>query len=268
MNISLPTYAVFFGAAAFALRLAQNRTGFEAGTALPIPGNLPAAALPVLLAAAAVSLMVWSAKRLPPASRWQADFSAPSRLGRGLVWAGSLLLLGGGGWKLAQAAAARSVVTARGLQTAISPGEVIMGAGAVGAAACLLILALPAGLQRGRTALALLPVPVLLLARLVFVYRACSVDPVLAHYCHRLLAEMALILGFYRLSGFTVGCGRPRYLGVYAGMALILTLTVLADGISPAALVCGGGVAALWGLCLMVRLSPPQETAEQIRPQA
>ena len=35
-----PALALAGGAAAFALRLAQNRTGFEAGTGLPVAGNL------------------------------------------------------------------------------------------------------------------------------------------------------------------------------------------------------------------------------------
>ena len=35
-----PLLALAGGAAAFVLRLAQNRTGFEAATGLPVAGNL------------------------------------------------------------------------------------------------------------------------------------------------------------------------------------------------------------------------------------
>ena len=38
----LPFIALVGGAAAAVLRLLQNTTGFEEGTGLPIPGNLPA----------------------------------------------------------------------------------------------------------------------------------------------------------------------------------------------------------------------------------
>lgn len=45
----LPFIALVGGAAAAVLRLLQNTTGFEEGTGLPIPGNLPATALVILL---------------------------------------------------------------------------------------------------------------------------------------------------------------------------------------------------------------------------
>ena len=134
------------------------------------------------------------------------------------------------------------------------------------AAACLSIPMLPLGLRPETKSLALLPTPVLLLARAVFIYRANSADPVLAHYYPQLLAEMTLILGSYRLCGSTVGRGRPRHLGVYASMAPILALTVLAEGISAAALVCLGGTMALLGYFLSSRLtllSDPEETPPQ-----
>ena len=70
-TLALPLLAAAGGAAAFALRLLQNRTGFELDTGLPVPGNLPGTALLALLAvlAAAVCLL---ARRMPP------PFPAPS----------------------------------------------------------------------------------------------------------------------------------------------------------------------------------------------
>ena len=48
-HLALPALAVLGGAAAFLLRLLQNRTGFEAETGLPVPGNVPGLALIALL---------------------------------------------------------------------------------------------------------------------------------------------------------------------------------------------------------------------------
>ena len=52
------------GAAAFVLRLAQNRTGFEADTGLPVAGNPFALLLPVFLAALALEIYLLT-RRLP-----------------------------------------------------------------------------------------------------------------------------------------------------------------------------------------------------------
>ena len=51
MNKRLMIFPVLFagGAVAFGLRLAQNLTGFEADTGLPVPGNLPGLVLPLFL---------------------------------------------------------------------------------------------------------------------------------------------------------------------------------------------------------------------------
>jgi len=52
------------GAAAFALRWMQDRTGFEADTGLDVPGNLYARLLPAVLAVLAV-LLVLALRRVP-----------------------------------------------------------------------------------------------------------------------------------------------------------------------------------------------------------
>ena len=98
------------------------------------------------------------------------------------------------------------------------------------------------------------PVPVLLLARLIFAYRLYSVDPVLANYYLELLGLMLLILASYRLSGFAVQAGGPRMFGFYADLTAILAVTLLADGHS-AALLPLGGAAALDGFQRAMRMS-------------
>ena len=98
------------------------------------------------------------------------------------------------------------------------------------------------------------PVPVLLLARLIFAYRLYSVDPVLTNYYLELLGLMLLILASYRLSGFAVQAGGPRMFGFYADLTAILAVTLLADGHS-AALLPLGGAAALEGFQRAMRMS-------------
>ena len=64
----LPLLALVSGAAAFVLRLLQNRTGFEAATGLPVPGNVPGLVLVALLAVltlpAIFSENLWSGVRI------------------------------------------------------------------------------------------------------------------------------------------------------------------------------------------------------------
>ena len=105
---------------------------------------------------------------------------------------------------------------------------------------------------------AVLLVPVLLLARLIFAYRLYSVDPVLANYYLELLGLMLLILASYRLSGFAVQAGGPRMFGFYADLTAILAVTLLADGHS-AALLPLGGAAALEGFQRAMRMSGAAE---------
>lgn len=73
----LPFIALVGGAAAAVLRLLQNTTGFEEGTGLPIPGNLPATALVILLVLLA-AVLILLVRRLPQkaAPAFPADFTA------------------------------------------------------------------------------------------------------------------------------------------------------------------------------------------------
>ena len=68
-----------------------------------------------------------------------------------------------------------------------------------------------------------------------------------------LLGLMALILGSYRLSGFTVKAGNSRLFTLYTGLSVICSLTLLADGITPATCLTLGGAAALAGFCWTMR---------------
>ena len=65
-QLLLPLAAAAGGAAGLVLRLLQHRTGFEAATGLPIPGNAPGTALAVLLVVLFAVLLLL-ARTLPPA---------------------------------------------------------------------------------------------------------------------------------------------------------------------------------------------------------
>ncbi len=76
----------------------------------------------------------------------------------------------------------------------------------------------------------LLAAPVVLVIRLVLIYRINSVDPILSHSWVELLAMVCLTLAFYRLSGFGCGVGNSRRFALYAGWAVIFSVATLPDG--------------------------------------
>ena len=102
----LPLLALVGGVAAFVLRLLQNRTGFEAATGLPIPGNAPGLALVALLAVLALAFLLL-VRRLPreadPGPAFPEEFSSGSAGQVFLPVAGALLMLLSGLADLAEA---------------------------------------------------------------------------------------------------------------------------------------------------------------------
>lgn len=248
-------FSLAAGAACLALRLLQNHIGFEADTRLPVPGSFPALLLPLLLLLSAVAL-IFLTRRLPRSTEapFSAQFGGADAKCLTLTVLGCFLVGLSGVWELLRAVSGgQAVLSADGLSVIASAGSgTIMGVLSIAAAAGL-FCGLLACQKETVSPLPLLAVPVSLLIRLVFVYRLDSVDPVLAHYYPELLGLMALILGSYRLSGFTVKAGNPRLFTLYTGLSVICSLTLLADGITPAACLTLGGAAALAGFCWAMR---------------
>lgn len=264
----IPAAALAGGVLAFALRLAENLTAYEAETGLPIPGNHIHLILMLALAAAAAVLFLL-ARKLPaeeaPGPAFPGAFSTESAglltlpiMGVGLLAVSGVvdLLAGLGLGPAAQAV----ILTAEG---AVFPRScLLLGILALISAACLFPAA--ASCRRGRRqdganamgSLLLAP-PICAVARLVLTYRENSVDPTLASYDVELLALVFLTLALYRLSSFAFRSGRTGRFALYAGVAVVLCLATLADGhLLSDTLFYAGGAVTLLGF-LLLRLSAP-----------
>lgn len=261
-RLTIPALSVGLGLAGFALRLLQNQTGFEADTGLPIPGNVPAILLPVLLAVSTAVLLVLAVRTQPkgPVQRTFSDVFHTENAGVLTVLVlGAFLMAASGLLELLNTVLGSGTVeylTADGMllvEQGAAGGRSVQIMGLVTAAAAVGIFPAVMACRRAQVnARSALAVHVLLLVRLIFAYRLYSVNPVLADYYVELLSLILLTLGFYRLSGFTVMCGSCRVFSVYAGMSAVLALTLLADGLTPAALLAVGGSAVLLGFQLLM----------------
>lgn len=285
----LPLTAVLGGAAAFALRLAQNRTGFESATGLPIPGSAAGTALAVLLAALAILLLLL-VRQLPRETEqgpaFPADFSTGDAKLLTLPVAGVFLMalsgladlyeglgLGSLLWKLHTAASPNDpyalsstlVLESYGASAFSARTQLLMGVLSILSAAGLFFSLLACRSREGAAPKPfngnlLLIAPVALVVRLVLTYRIDSVNPALAAYYVELLALVFLTLGFYRLSSFAFRSGRTRRFALYAGAAVVLSIAALADG-SPylsSILLYAGGALTLLGFLLLRLAARPQ----------
>lgn len=278
-TIGLPLLAVGGGAAAFVLRLAQNHTGFEAETGLPVAGNLPALALIalfVLLAAAGAVLVRALPAETGEGPAFPADLSTEDpRLLMLPVMGAALMALSG----LADLAGALGLSVGGGMTYAVSADGVeivatlafsrqqLLVMGLLGLAGALGVLAGAVACRRGGRTVpgtALLIAPAALVVRLVLVYRVDSVNPALEAYYVDLLALAFLALGFYRLSSFAFQGGRTRVFAFYTVLAAVFSFAAAADSgltdIAATALYLGGAV-ALVGF-LVLRLQAPAGHAD------
>jgi len=280
-NFLLPIVAGIGGLAAFGLRLAQNMTGFEQSTGLPIPGNLPGLALLGLLVVLAVVVAMLSRrmnddKTAPPA--FPQDFQTTD--------AGLLMLPVAGVFLMAISGAADLLIGTGILgSTALElPGigtvflfvsssfstaaHLVLGVLSLASAAVLFPAVVACrrkeDTQESTPSYAGLLLPaVMLIVRLVFTYRVDSVNPSLEEYYVELMALVFLALGFYRLSAFAFRAGRVRVFSVYCGASVILSLAALADaGKSielPSLLLYLGGAAVLLGFLILLLAEPSAE---------
>lgn len=234
-----PTAALVGGAAAAAVRLAQNRTGFEASTGLPVPGNLWARLLVVILVLLAAVFFLLS-RRLPlreddPSAAFSEAFSSTSVGLVSVAMAGAALIGVAGAWETAAGMGLFSDGTAvpdrlhmiLGVMTLLTAAALFPAVAACRRSGAHEAAA-PAPRQPIQGAFLLAPV-VFCVIRLVVTYREDSIDPSLSAYYVELLALVFLTLSFYRLSSFAFCAGQSRRFFLYSMEAVVLCAAVLAD---------------------------------------
>lgn len=258
-QILIPALALLGGALAFALRLAENRTGFEAETGLAISGNLPGAALIFLFIVLAAALAVLS-RSLPKKDdklTFPAAFPAPEAAMLMVVIMGVFLMALSGLADLA-------IGLGLGGEAIFAPrAHLLLGVFSLASAAGVFLGAVSCRrADKAFNGTPLLASPAMLVVRLVLTYRVSSTDPTLAAYYVELLALVFLTLGLFRLSAFAFGDGRTRPFVRCSAMAVVFSLASLAEWgshvrcISSVAL-CAGGGAVLLGF-LFLRLNAPE----------
>lgn len=285
----LPFIALVGGAAAAVLRLLQNTTGFEEGTGLPIPGNLPATALVILLVLLA-AVLILLVRRLPEkaAPAFPADFTARDPRLLFVPMAGLFLmgisgvldLVAGLGLTETLIQSAVSAADPSGMTSVVaisspdgysSQAHLILGVLDLLAAAGLFFAVRACGTKHRHSRLRFngtwLLAPVLAMAvRLVLAYRVDSVNPALEAYYVELLALVFLNLAFYRFSSFSFDAGRTRRFALYACCAVVLCLAAFCDSSSLSAwlLEIGAGLCVLGFLLLhLTAASAPSGTGSE-----
>lgn len=233
-HIILPVLSIAGGVIAFILRFAQNQTGFSPDSFLPIPGNLPARLLLLVLAGFVLGLFFLT-RKYPPQSTdplsFRETFSVQGEIAP--LVAGLILLTLSGALEL------WFVRNSLPLPSAGTPpfyrGAVLLGVLTLFSSICLLPCVLTASVGKRssfhhapRAELLLMPV-LALVVRLVLVYRIRSVNPSLEAYAVELLALVCAIWSFLSLSAFGFHDGSPRTFPFWSACTVILCLATLAD---------------------------------------
>lgn len=257
-KIFFPALAVGGGTAGFAVRLVQNRTGFEP-TGLAIPGNPVGAALVALFVLAAAGTILLS-RKLPKKDNglsFPAAFSASeATLLMPIVMGVFLMALSG----LADLA----IGLGFGGEAVFTPGaHLLLGVLALLCAAGLFLGAVSCRKAEEFVGTPLLAAPAMMVVRLVLTYRVSSTDPTLTAYYVELLALIFLTLGFFRLSSFAFKDGRTRPFVRYSVLAVVFSLASLAEWGShvqciSSPVLYAGGAAVLLGF-LFLRLNTAEE---------
>ena len=276
-----PLAATAGGIVAFLLRFLQNRTGFEATTGLPIPGNIPGILLVLFLILMAAGLFVLS-RKLPALEMedFPVLFTSDNKSALFLPVIGILLIALSGLAdlyeyltrnnllvQLKSAADPYGAVVENSVKCFTPASQLILGAVSILAAGALFFTIADCRKQDGSkpfNGVYLLVPPVALVVRLVFTYRLESINPSLEAYYTELLALVFLTLAFYMLSSFAFNAGNFRRFALFVGLSLVFVLPSLADG-GPhlsSLLLYAGSAATLMGF-LMLPFSEAVESAEE-----
>ena len=245
-DIVIPLLALVGGAAGFALRRVQLRTGFESDTGLAIPGCPAALALIVLSAAVAAALLLLCRGSLRPFRGYDDAMLTHDPGARAMGNAAAFLVLVAGAWELqelfftdwpqvtAQAASIRAMggntlpILLSGLLLPIL--SVVL---CVAAALSLLMLTRNNfwGERRGdRSVFLLLPAYGSCLW-LILTYRELSNDPVVQQYAYQLLAIVCITLALYFTVTLSFGKHpHPAAALFFSLLGVYFSLVTLADG--------------------------------------
>ena len=276
-----PLAATAGGIVAFLLRFLQNRTGFEATTGLPIPGNIPGILLVLFLILMAAGLFILSRKLPAPETEdFPALFTSDNKSALFLPVIGILLIALSGLAdlyeyltlnnllvQLKSAADPYGVVVENSVKCFTPASQLILGAVSILAAGALFLTIVDCRKQddsKPFNGIYLLFPPVALVVRLVFTYRLESINPSLESYYTELLALMLLTLAFYMLSSFAFNVGNFRRFAFFVGLSLVFVFPSLADG-GPhlsSLLLYAGSAATLMGF-LMLPFSEAVESSEE-----
>ena len=201
----------------FALRLAQNCTGFDPDTGLSLP-SLPGVLLVVFLAVDAVYEILHSFRLDRTRAGFSRRFTSPEKEVPFLA-AGCFLLMAGGGL------------------TVVSDGEGAAGMAAIAAGVLAVIsggsLLYLVRTMRSNGAVSVTPVlPAMFFGvfLVLAVYLPAADDPVLARYYLPVLAAAMVAYAFSLLAGFLRGESSPRSFTPVADLAVVISVATLADG--------------------------------------
>ena len=224
----------------FALRLAQNRTGFDPETGLSLP-SMPGTVLAIALVVCAVAELALSFRQSGERADFASQFTPPGREMPVLV-AGCFLLAVGGVLLLLGALPQRGIA-------AMTAGLLAVAAGAG-----LLLLLRQVRANGDASVFYALPAMFFAVFLVLAIYLPEESNPVLARFYVPVLAAALVAYAFSQLAGFLCRESTPRAFVRTADLAGLLGLTALADALDrPGRLLLFGGCALLLTVFLLLR---------------
>ncbi len=225
----LPVLALAAGAGAACLRARQLKTGFEADTGLPVPGDPASIAMAAVCAAAAVIVLLlvrlWSGPERPK------EFGPAFQAG------GSFLALFIGviaGAAFFCAGAAQCMAVAARTVSGLAGPVFALFAFAAGLAMVAVSVSLYQQQGEAKGGLALLVPAFFACFWLIDAYRQEAADPVRASYIYYFFALIAAMAGFYYCAGYAFRNVHPRRTVYFSCMAVFFCTAALPDTLTPA----------------------------------
>ncbi len=226
--------ALLGGGAGFALRKWQLATGFEADTALAIPGA-PAAMVMIAFSACMALLFFFLCRKENGPLSWESAFAAGEQntlAATALILSAMLLLVSGGLEIMEYMVNGASFYTgetafAKAASRVLPPLRIVL---CLGSLPCVFFWS-RAILQKkdGKECLSALEPCILYCVWLISTYQSRAADPVVQDYLYEVFAIVTALLGFYFIAGFSFENGKPRQAVFFCLMGIYFSLVTLAD---------------------------------------